>query len=1293
MFSIKTTILVGLPVMLIVLLSATAYWLLNTSSGAAWLWNRLEAQAAIDVRSSQVSGDLASGFVVQDLAYRSAGLDLLVQRTEIEAGIGWWPLSIRFARLTLQDVDILVRSSENPVETTNAGEGIRAALAGLELPVPLAIDDAVLTRVTLQQNEEPAFSLFESVHFRAALDKRLVVDHLEIQAADFETSLQGYLELAPPFELSVTSEGRYAGSGASGETVMELPFNLVSSGDLDKLRVNISSHKYGLQMDGEILDPVDRPAWDIKASMDQISWPETDAAQGLVLSGLSLVSQGSIDDWSFALESAVQMDVLRDARIAVSGSGTTSAIDIHHAVLTGPGIDLELSGKLDWPIQTVAGFKAVIRQLDLSPWINGWPVGEMLAGELELNWSGSGLQIPASQLTVAGTGLKVGIEADIDIETNRVVARLDWSSLSWPLKDPTAGFFSESGQMNISGSADDWAANGGLDVKVGDYPQGRFDIQGGGNLTSMHLLIPAGEILGGTLSGEAGADWSQDLNWNAAIQVIGIDPEPLLPGWPGRLDSVLEVSAQGEPQQIQINIEALEGQLRGVAVTARGGLDVAEDKLAFRTLEVRTDAAVLELNGVMADPAGATVKFAGDLPSGLLDGASGKLELEGRYSSAASRPLLEFQLKALDLAWNELTIGHLAAGTPGAEPGGSIPALQLDASDLAWEDSRLDELSLTLSPVGEGHELRASMVSDELVLNSVMSLKPENRNDPLNGPWQGLLAGLEVAIGPAYSFKLSEPAAFAWSSGSAVLGPLCLSENVGASLCLKLDYQNNGDWSVVADATAIPVDYLRDILELDVHLEQLIDGHMEWRQPHDGAPTGGADFRITAGRILDLLDNELLAETNEGRFAFTLQNGNLESGVLDIEFPGTGFIDIDFNVLDIVRDGRQEIQGRALVRLDHIGLVGQLLMPELDAVDGQFESSIQLGGSVADPDFNGAFKFSNGLIQYAPIGLHLEEIEFGGRVRKRDRGHFRGQFRAGDGVASFGGRFLFEELKSMQLEVSLSGDKLLLVNTDTLKILTDTDLKIEFSPERMDINGRITIPSARLTPDNLLLGEVTDSEDLVIETPGIEAQTEIAETPQKNRVYGQLEVAFGDDVLIKVPDIETTISGSTLYKWNGEPVPLAQGAYILKGTVDIYGPTLAINKGTISFSGGPADNPVLNIRAGRDIYGNTQIRRAGVQVIGTLKRPVLEAYTVPITSESRAWTLLVTGTDFDQGQGVSGFDLGTYIAPKLYVSYGISLFENENVLSARYDLKKGFGVKVTSGQRETGLDVSYTIDR
>ena len=52
-----------------------------------------------------------------------------------------------------------------------------------------------------------------------------------------------------------------------------------------------------------------------------------------------------------------------------------------------------------------------------------------------------------------------------------------------------------------------------------------------------------------------------------------------------------------------------------------------------------------------------------------------------------------------------------------------------------------------------------------------------------------------------------------------------------------------------------------------------------------------------------------------------------------------------------------------------------------------------------------------------------------------------------------------------------------------------------------------------------------------------------------------------------------------------------------------------------------------------------------------------------------------------------------YVLPRLYVSYGIGIFEEGNVLKARYELGRGFGITATSGQRETGLDISYTIDR
>jgi autotransporter translocation and assembly factor TamB len=45
------------------------------------------------------------------------------------------------------------------------------------------------------------------------------------------------------------------------------------------------------------------------------------------------------------------------------------------------------------------------------------------------------------------------------------------------------------------------------------------------------------------------------------------------------------------------------------------------------------------------------------------------------------------------------------------------------------------------------------------------------------------------------------------------------------------------------------------------------------------------------------------------------------------------------------------------------------------------------------------------------------------------------------------------------------------------------------------------------------------------------------------------------------------------------------------------------------------------------------------------------------------------------------------------VSYGIGLFENDSVISLRYDLGRGFGIKATSSQRQSGGDVTYTIER
>ena len=1285
------SVMIGLPVLLLLVLLSTAIWLLTSRSGAAWLWHTLEDVAAGTVQSGNVEGDLASGFVIHGLTYHSQGWEFAVSRTEIQVRPGAWPLSVQVQKLLLRDVSVIRQASPDLPRSTTANADPASLIEAMKLPLPLEAHHVELTNIVFQENGANPLQIAESMTFQMSLYKQMDIKQLVISSELVKATAQGRLGLKPPFDLMFSMDGRYEMSTVPGAMISSIPVSLNGNGDLEKFEFKLYSRNIDLDVSGEISRPLAGFSWDISAALQQVPYtPELDGKE-LAFAGIRLTSRGATESWSVDMSSDLKIEDQQAATLVISATGAESAVFINHVNVKGERVDVGFGGHLDWSPQLAVQLHAVIGRLDFTPWLQDWPETGYVTGELDLNWSVNGLRIPRGRLSVSGTELALDIKADIDIAENRIETELGWKNLRWPLNTTTNVFNSPSGQLQINGDIDQWRTSGMLDIQFGDYPQGRFQIKGGGDRHSTNIELLDGEVLGGSLNGVADANWEDGLRWGAELRAQGVDPEPIIPGWPGRLDFDVGVKADSRTGHLQVRIGSLQGMLRGTRINARGGLEFAGETISFDQLELRADDAVLQLNGKANEPAGVSASFSGHLPSMLLSGASGVAEIEGRFSNHVGRRVFEMQTQALDLSWNGLGIKTLVFSTGENDPDSLIPAVNLKATELVWNDERVDEVSLLLRPDGAGHTLAASLASELLDLSATIGITAESPNDLLGSPWSGVIRDLNAVINKKYNFDLAEPSAFAWSAGSFLLHTACLQEAGGASLCLGLDHQAGSSLSLVADVTALPLDYFADTFELDFRFEQVLEGRLEWHQLGEQAPTGGAQMRITAGRVLDPVDDEPLIQSNEGKFGFVLRDGNLESGIVDIEFPGVGLIDIDFGVLDIGLDGGKTLEGRMLSELKDINELGQLVLPGFDELGGRFVSSIGLKGTATDPVFEGGFQLTDGHMYYAPIGLRLEEVEFSGRIDRRDRGSLSGKFKSGDGTGSVTGRFAFEDIDHMKMNLNISGEQLLLVDTDSLNVLTDTELEIGLSPQRVDINGHIRVPSARLTPTNLLLETVSDSEDLVVEN-GDAPEVAVDKLPG-SQVFGRLEVSFGEDVLIKVPGVETSMSGSVVYSWSGDPMPVAEGSYILNGRVDVYGPTLEVQNGRINFPGVPANNPELNIRAQRSIFGNTEIRTAGVRAIGTLKRPVLEAFTVPITTEDRAWTLLVTGTDFDQGRGVGGFDVGTYIAPRLYVSYGISLFEYENVISARYDLKRGFGIKVTSGQRETGLDVSYTIDR
>jgi translocation and assembly module TamB len=407
--------------------------------------------------------------------------------------------------------------------------------------------------------------------------------------------------------------------------------------------------------------------------------------------------------------------------------------------------------------------------------------------------------------------------------------------------------------------------------------------------------------------------------------------------------------------------------------------------------------------------------------------------------------------------------------------------------------------------------------------------------------------------------------------------------------------------------------------------------------------------------------------------------------------PGLGQVAAQFDVLGAAGSGPGTLQGTIDVDVSDVRFL-QAVVPVLDDVKGRLAADFLLSGPVSQPVVTGNVFLDDGAVSYLPIGLELTQVSLDGKLGGTGDIEITGSFVAGDGHGQIRTRTKTLQAASRGLQIELQGKNLLLIDVPDLRAVANTDVIVGFDGETLQLDGQIDFPHARIKPRNIGINRVSASNDVVI------VKGELPEGPADGKsdadilFEGAVELSLGNDVVVDLDVADANLSGSAVFTWNGPLMPTANGRYVLIGEILAYGQKLEISEGAIRFPNVPANNPNLRIRAEREIFGNTQVRRAGVLVSGSASRPTIEAYTTPMTTEERALTLLVTGSEFDYEKGVGAFDFGTYIAPRVYASYGIGLFDQENVIRVRYDLTEGFGLTLTSGARDEGVDLTYRIE-
>lgn len=946
------------------------------------------------------------------------------------------------------------------------------------------------------------------------------------------------------------------------------------------------------------------------------------------------------------LEQPVSLSVQTDGNLA--GADVLATVDSF----------AEIDGRVRWQGGLDAAAEITIEKLELSNLVRNWPAGFPIDAELHAKLNERELSLRDSVLRIERIDGRVAIDAAMQRDSGSIDSRVRWERLRWPLPDDETRVRSETANLQLSGTIDAWTATGSIAVVADDLPPGVFEIDGHGDRNGARGRIIDSEVLGGQVAGEVAYTWSGEKPWQANLDLANVHLAWLLPDWPAVVSGRLESEGTVDPFAMRATLADIDGQLRGEPLSADGGVNIDGGNVVVNDLRVEHGGSSALLDGTLMLPEGLRFDARVDDLSLYAEAIAGEVAATGTISLADSASFLDATLSS-----SSMSVGGLAV--TGVEA-------TLEASDAG------QFLELT----GAYHDTPI-----RLLLKSALA----NWRKPLDPQFDGRLEAFEIDFGDEHSVALSAPANFSFMTDVFAIDDFCLTDGGAASLCADANWRQNRDYGAQLSLREVPLDVIEHFADTSFRFDQRVSGTFSWQQRFGAGPRGSGRLTVSSGNVFLAEDPTSAVATGDAVLDFEIEEGRLLRGDVLLPFPGRGEVKGNFSVADVRLGVESGVQGNLDIDISTIRVLSRLTSL-VDNASGSLQARATLDGTVAEPQVTAEFSLDQASLTYRPIGLELTEVNMGGTMDRDFRFDLSGTFRAGRGSGEIVSRADYGNGDEPGLMFRMRGERLTLVNVPDVFIEADTDIDVALDAETLAINGTVTVPNALIKPTNITVTKINESADVVIVAGELPDQPEETK-PQSDLEYeGELNVTLGKSVVVDLDLAKANVTGAVNFNWQGDAMPVATGRYLVDGNIEAFGQVLDISEGSVHFPKVPADKPLIRVMAEREIFGNTQVKRAGVLIDGPIRRPTIEAYTRPHTTEERALALLVTGSDFDYEQGVGALDFGTYIAPRLFVSYGVGVFERENIISARFDLSRGFGIKASSGSKESGVDLNYRFE-
>ncbi|HEX7012614.1 MAG TPA: translocation/assembly module TamB domain-containing protein [Steroidobacteraceae bacterium] len=1247
-------------VALVLLLAGVTAWLLGTQSGA-----RRAAAIASNVLAEKlhigaVEGTLSGPLTLTNLRYRDpeVGVDVRAERILLDLALTdlvRWLLHVEQAQLSGVQVDL----SEPTRAAPEPSEGEKPFM--LEAPIDVVVDSFTARDIRVRRDETQIFDVTRAVfagHWRGT---DLAVERLDLRSSQGEVQFAG----------RVSQSNLFAGEG-SGRFRWQVGERTFAGG----LRTEARDENASLTL--------------------SLTSPATARLE-------VFLNQTGERPWRFAL------DVPRfDPRERLLPDSSLSSL----------AAKLEGNGSLERG--TVSG--------DLL--VNDEPIR---IDHLAFERKEEVVSLDAL-LRIAKSAGELRARGDVRFESDPWTAQLalDWGDIVIPAVWAGQELHTR-GQLSFDGNAERYSTKGTLSIgppaRVANVS---LDVDG----SSEAVLLNQFDIVQkqGRLAASGRVQLQPALAWDVTATARRFDPGALAAGWRGNLAFDLSSTGRMTEQgpEGRLTLEDLAGDLRGRTVAGRADLSITPARVISGVLDLRSGQSELRFRGEPGEELDATLAVEIASLNDWLPDAGGRLSatsvVRGKWPALSI--VADARGNALHAAG--VRVDSLALDAKIDDLSDPAGFARIDLERLAAAGFEFEALRARLSGEEEAHRLTLTGTGRPLAFE--VGLQGER----IEKGWAGVLENLVLDVENAARLALREPARIEWQERAIEVSRACLVDGA-IEVCAGGSSQPDGSMEAAYSIANVPLALGNVFAPQDMPIE--LSGTLQGR---------GTIRRTPEGELF----GEVSLASPEGRIARLATAGAEETQEAEAQAPPETLLSyraLQVNATLAGRDGNGTVSAQlqengSLSARGTVRGLGELESPleaELNAsfpdlapfgvfvaqvadFGGALDARVAVTGTLQEPQIGGELNVRELRADLPALGLRLENGRLEARPGEANRIDLSGGVDSGDGHLAFSGQASPEGEVTLQV----SGDRFLAADIPGARVIVTPALEFVRAGERMQLSGEVTIPEAAVNLQKLPRdGDRAQqaSPDVVI-IDEERRQEEVEKAP----LYANITVALGEKVELTGFGLQAQVQGRLdVREVPGEPTT-GSGEVRVSGTYKAFGQDLTIQRGELSYAASPLDDPGLNIEAIRVVEEVT----AGLRVRGTARSPELTVFSDPPMAESEALAYLVTGKPLDQvgsGEGDtmqtaarslgsaaggllarnlgrrlgvdevavkeeqmlggSALTVGEYLSPRLYLSYGVGLFEPGEVVTLRYELSKELAVQTQRGPEATRAGIQYRIEK